>query len=329
MNPDSGSAISGGAGAGAHLHFVDVAMMRRAWLQELGVEWRGPLPEPLVARRAEYVPSEPPVPEPQAPGREEPPPTPPVDEPPSGPAPVDEPPVAPQPVEEPPPHRPPLSPPADVPPGEPPYDEPPREDPPAQSPPDEEPPLAPPPVQEPPRDSTLQRPAALAAARAMARRQARVQGAWRWSWWQASSAEMRGPAQALLLRPAEAPRETDARARDLLAAAMQAVGLQPVPRRDAATGGLWRDGVELAWLHEQASQRWQEAEAMPVIWCLPVSRRALLTTILEQPHAVPGTRWLLAGTPPLQLVLVPAPEDMLLDAALKRVAWQALAPLRR
>lgn len=307
-------------------------VLRRAWLQEIGIEWRGPLPAPILvqtALRAE-------TPAPDAPR-----PLPEVDRPKPEPVPrepeVDDPPT------EVPQGDPGIDEPHDQPSEEPVIDEPPRERPPADEPPVDDPSHEPPPVEEPPIDEPSRdrppigepsmakavRPAAQAAAHAAARQRKLVRGAWRWSWWQAHPQGPAGPTRALLLRPATAPRATDAQARDLLAAAMKAVGLQPIPRRDPALGGVWQDGVDLAWLHQSASEQAANESGLPVIWCLPHTNRTLLASVLSQPHAVPGTRWPLAGEPPLQLVLVPAPEEMLTQPDLKRVAWQALAPLRR
>jgi len=156
----------------------------------------------------------------------------------------------------------------------------------------------------------------------------RLTGGWRWSWWRGSEAVE----QALLLRPADAPRQTDAAARDLLAAAMAAVGLVPVPRdRERPLGGL-ADRLDEVTLRELASRPWRPLARQPlvVIVCLPPRLEHELSRQTGVAEAAPGGQWLLPGQPGLQLVFLPAPERMLEEgAAAKRVAWQALAPLRQ
>lgn len=152
-----------------------------------------------------------------------------------------------------------------------------------------------------------------------------IDGAWRWSWWRGTPPA--ALAQALLLRPAGAASPTDVQARTLLAAALQAIGLAPEPRGARPVGGVWTDGVTVARLADAARDVVPEALPLVVIWCLPADQAAALAPWSDG-QAVPGTQWRMTGTRELQLVVLPAPENMLATPSLKRVAWQALAPLR-
>lgn len=152
-------------------------------------------------------------------------------------------------------------------------------------------------------------------------------GKWRWSWWRGDGAVE----QALLLRPADAPRPTDGAARDLLAAAMAAVGLTPVPRdHERPVGGVIGELDEKT-LRSLAGRPWRPLRDQPltVIVCLPPRLEHDLARQSGVAQAVPGGQWPLPGPPALRLVLLPSPERMLAEgAAAKRVAWRALAPLQ-
>ncbi|MGE4338741.1 MAG: hypothetical protein AB7E55_22590 [Pigmentiphaga sp.] len=156
----------------------------------------------------------------------------------------------------------------------------------------------------------------------------RLTGGWRWSWWRGEAAVK----QALLLRPADAPRHTDAAARDLLAAAMAAVGLTPVPRdRERPMGGVTGELDEKT-LRNLATQPWRPLvdQSLTVIVCLAPRMEHELARQSGIASAVPGDQWQLPGQPALRLVLLPSPERMLEEGATaKRVAWRALAPLQQ
>lgn len=172
-------------------------------------------------------------------------------------------------------------------------------------------------------------PAASVPTPAPQRAELQLEGRWRWSWWQAKAPHQEAPA-ALLLRPWAPATQDDPRGRELLANAMAAVAREPMRPGVGTVGGVTDSGCNLATLQALVAQAplSLNTESVPVVICMPPN-----WPLPPQPSRLAGWEVGMSITLPtapqsLTLALIPAPSVMLrLGAAAKRLAWRALAPI--